>query len=141
MPFRLTEDLKTHNDAIDREHAELLEKINGLVDSCNRGQEKKIVEALNFLCHYVRTHFSHEEVLQRRNHYPHYRRHKRIHTFLIQAVEDVKVKMEKEGFSYELGAVVVVRLGGSILAHILSEDKELAQYLEKHKNDVLDYFH
>lgn len=140
MPFKMSDELRTGNAEIDAEHTELFEKINELIISCNQGQEKRIMEALNFLSHYVRTHFSHEEVLQRRNKYPHYQRHKRIHTHLIKAVENIKNEMETDGFSYQLGAKVIVRLGGAILAHILSEDKELAQYLETHKDNKGMYF-
>lgn len=131
MVFNLTDDLKTGNEQIDKEHAKLLEIINTFITTSSKGQEKQTLETLNFLVDYVKTHFSHEEVLQKQSNYTHFVRHVKIHRELEKAVLNVQKEFEKEGFSYELSAKVIVRVGGCIIAHICSEDKEFAQFLEK----------
>lgn len=131
MVFSLTDDLKTGNDQIDTEHAKLLEIINTFILTSSKGQEKQTLETLNFLVDYVKTHFSHEESLQRQSKYPNFGRHAKIHRELEKAVLDVRKEFDKSGFSYELSSKVIVRVGGCIMAHILSEDKEFAQFLEK----------
>ncbi|MFI3253609.1 MAG: bacteriohemerythrin [Eubacteriales bacterium] len=133
MAFKLNDDLRTGNNQIDEEHAELLRIINEFISSSSKGQEKQTQETLKFLVDYVKTHFSHEEVLQKQSNYPNYPKHTKIHRHLETAVLNAYKEFEKVGFSYQLSAVVIVRLGGCIMAHILSDDKELAKFLDQNK--------
>lgn len=130
MAFKLSDDLVTGNSQIDKEHTELLELLNDFVLTSSKGQEKQTLDALQFLVNYVKTHFSHEEALQKQSNYPKYAKHTKIHRHLEGAVLNAQKEFQKNGFSYQLSAMVIVRVGGCIMAHILSEDKEFAQYLD-----------
>lgn len=133
MVFSLTKDLMTGNEQIDAEHAKLLEIINTFITTSSLGQEEQTLETLKFLVNYVKTHFAHEESLQKQSKYPQFQKHWEIHRALEGAVLDVQKEFEKDGFSYELSSKVIVRVGGCIMAHILSEDKAFAQFLEQKK--------
>lgn len=140
MVFKLTSDLMTGNSLIDKEHTELLEIMNKFIEISSQGQEKQTQETLDFMVKYVKTHFSHEEMLQRKSNYPNYAKHSKIHRELEKAVLGVLEEFKKNGFSYELSATVIVRVGGCIVAHILSEDKEFAQYLDDNKRQLASVF-
>lgn len=131
MAFTLNEELVTGNELIDKEHGELLQILNDFIGITSTGQEKQTLEILQFLVKYVKTHFSHEETLQKQSNYPKYEKHAKIHRHLEGAVLDAQKEFENKGFSYQLSAMVIVRIGGCIMAHILSEDKEFAKYLEE----------
>lgn len=129
MAFELNGELVTGNEQIDKEHGELIRILNEFIMISSTGQEKQTMETLQFLVNYVKTHFSHEESLQRQSKYPKYEKHAKIHRHLEEAVLNAQKEFESKGFSYQLSAMVIVRLGGCIMAHILSEDKEFAKYL------------
>ena len=44
MAYQLTKDLETGNALIDREHRELIDAINALLDSCSKGQGRNELE-------------------------------------------------------------------------------------------------
>ena len=80
MRYELTKDLETGNAIIDREHRELFQAVNQLLDSCGKGQGRASMEpAIQFLIGYVNQHFSHEEQLQQESGYPGMPAHKAFH--------------------------------------------------------------
>lgn len=65
MKYELTPDLVTGNALIDREHRQLFDAINRLMDACGQGQGRAVLQqTLNFLNDYVKKHFGDEEALQ-----------------------------------------------------------------------------
>ena len=65
MRAEFDETLITGNEMIDSQHKELIGKINGLLDSCEDGNDKlAAVKTLDYLAEYTDFHFTAEEKLQ-----------------------------------------------------------------------------
>ena len=59
MKIVFDESLYTGNELIDGEHKELIERVNKLVESCEKGTEKvAAVKTLDFLMDYTEFHFA-----------------------------------------------------------------------------------
>lgn len=60
--YEFTKNLETGNAMIDREHRELIQAVNRLLDACSEGKGRAFMdETIKFLNNYVNQHFSHEE--------------------------------------------------------------------------------
>ena len=71
MRAEFDETLITGNEMIDSQHKELIGKINGLLDSCEDGNDKlAAVKTLDYLAEYTDFHFTAEEKLQEEMEYP-----------------------------------------------------------------------
>ena len=66
MYAEFTENLATGNEMIDSQHKELIQKINDLLDSCEKSSDKVVaIKTLDFLSDYTEYHFNAEEQLQK----------------------------------------------------------------------------
>lgn len=131
MRYELTKDLETGNAIIDREHQELFQAVNQLLDSCGKGQGRAAMEpAIQFLIGYVDQHFSHEEQLQQESGYPGMPAHKAFHAGYKKTLHEIATKIPASGPSVaDLGALnkhVAV-----LINHIRVEDKKLGAYLKQ----------
>ncbi len=131
MRYELTKDLETGNAIIDREHQELFQAVNQLLDSCGKGQGRAAMEpAIQFLIGYVDQHFSHEEQLQQESGYPGMTAHKAFHAGYKKTLREIAAKIPASGPSVaDLGALnkhVAV-----LINHIRVEDKKLGAYLKQ----------
>ena len=80
MSIEWSLDLATGVDEIDKQHKELFQRINNLLEACNHGKGKEEVKkVIWFLEDYVITHFSEEERYMGKYDYPEYSGHKRQH--------------------------------------------------------------
>ncbi len=130
MAYQLTKDLETGNALIDREHRELIDAINALLDSCSKGQGRNELEkTAQFLQSYTGKHFSDEEQLQRQNNYPEYVQHKRYHDAFKKTVADIVARLSANGPTIALVGEINTALAGWLINHIKREDKKLAAYL------------
>ena len=132
MAYQLTKDLETGNALIDREHRELIDAINALLDSCSKGQGRNELEkTAQFLQNYTSKHFSDEEQLQRQNNYPDYVQHKRYHEAFKKTVADIVSRLSVNGPTVALVGEINSALAGWLINHIKKEDKKLAAYLSQ----------
>lgn len=130
MAYQLTKDLETGNALIDREHRELIDAINALLDSCSKGQGRNELEkTAQFLQGYTSKHFSDEEQLQRQNNYPDYVQHKKYHEVFKKTVADIVARLSVNGPTIALVGEINTALAGWLINHIKKEDKKLAAYL------------
>ena len=130
MAYQLTKDLETGNALIDREHRELIDAINALLDSCSKGQGRNELEkTAKFLQSYTSKHFSDEEQLQRQNNYPDYVQHKKYHEAFKKTVADIVARLSVNGPTIALVGEINTALAGWLINHIQKEDKKLAAYL------------
>ena len=131
MRYELTKDLETGNEMIDCEHNELLQAVKNIVDACNTGKEREIVEpAITFLLTYVDMHFEHEEQLQSDNNYPDMAGHKAFHDSYKKQLKEIADQIPLDNPTIE----DVVKLNGHIAVlvnHIRVEDKKLGTYLKQ----------
>ncbi|MCI8424007.1 MAG: hemerythrin family protein [Lawsonibacter sp.] len=131
MRYELTKDLETGNPVIDREHRELFQAVNQLMDSCSKGQGRAmILPAIQFLQSYVDKHFSHEEQLQQSSGYPGIAAHRTFHKEYKKTLREIMAQIPEAGPSVaDLG-----RLNKHIallVSHIRSEDKKLGAFLRQ----------
>lgn len=128
--YEVTPDLETGNDLIDSEHRMLFDAINDLMDACSSGQGRnKIGETAEFLADYVDKHFSDEEDLQRKNHYPHYQAHHDFHVNYKRKIRELANSIRADGPSVKnLGEINAQ--ASVLINHIRHEDKRLAAFLK-----------
>lgn len=131
MRYELTKELETGNEMIDIEHKELLHAVNNIVDACNTGKERDIVEpAITFLLTYVDMHFAHEEQLQSDNHYPNMESHKAFHDSYKKQLKEIATQVPLDNPTIKdvekLNEHIAV-----LINHIHTEDKKLGTYLKQ----------
>lgn len=134
MAFLWTKELETGNAQIDSEHKQLIEAINNLLTACSSGHGRdELANTVDFLSQYTKTHFGHEETLQRQTGYPDYANHKRYHESFIKIVNDFSVRLKSEGATIKLVGEINSQLGGWLLNHIKSEDVKVARHVAAQK--------
>ncbi len=131
MRYELTKELETGNATIDREHRELFNAVNQLLDSCSKGQGRASMEpAVQFLLQYVDHHFANEERLQQSKKYPGMAAHKAFNGAYKKELRDIVTAIHANGPSMgDLGKLnkhIAV-----LLNHIRVEDKKLSAYLKQ----------
>ena len=131
MRYELTKDLETGNATIDREHRELFDAVNKLMDACGSGKGRASLEpTMKFLLEYVNKHFSHEEALQKQSCYPCYQYHRTFHENYKEKLRDIANAIPAAGPTVsdlgKLNAHIAV-----LVSHIRTEDKKLGAFLQK----------
>lgn len=131
MKYELTKDLETGNPVIDREHRELFQAVNQLMDSCDKGQGRASMEpAIQFLLNYVDKHFAHEEQLQQSTGYPGIAAHRAFHANYRATLRNIVAQIPAAGPSItdlmKLNAHI-----GVLITHIRTGDKKLGAHLKK----------
>ena len=130
MAIAWTKELETGNTLIDTEHKKLIAAINDLMAACSEGKGRVEVErTIDFLADYTKTHFSHEEALQRKSGYPDYVNHKKLHEAFVKDVTEIQTKLKNEGASIVLVSQVNTKVSGWLLNHIKKEDTKIAQHI------------
>jgi hemerythrin len=116
---------------IDRQHRELLGRVNALFDAIgSRDAGRNVEELLCFMEKYVHRHFLCEEKLMRRHHYPAYAQHLGQHQRFLDELARIDAQFERSG----LTEAVVMGMSGYITewltGHFLVDDRLLAEYLK-----------
>lgn len=90
------EQMSVANTLIDNEHKYLVDQINALETALNTKDNHDIlVETLDHLVSYTKTHFDHEETIQRKISYPGLEEHKLEHKKLMQNLYAIKNKLDE----------------------------------------------
>lgn len=129
--YEFTKDLETGNIIIDKEHRELLNAVNDLLEACGEGKGRDHMnKTIKFLNDYVDSHFSHEEQLQQKSGYPAMAGHKAFHEKYKQTLKEITAGMSDDkptvGELSKLNAHI-----GLLITHIRTEDKKLGAFLNK----------
>lgn len=130
MALSWSSDLETGNPIIDSEHQELIKKVNDFYFACSQGKAvDEVLNMLRFLKLYTDKHFAHEEKLQQDSNYPEFNNHRMLHRVFQDRVDELEIKIRKEGIS--IGSVVEInqKVGYWLMEHIKKEDVKLAKYL------------
>lgn len=117
---------------IDKQHQELISKINAFQDACMAGKGKEIMtETLRFLKDYTIKHFGDEEREMIKHNYPGYQNQKKLHTEYIGIIGDISQKVESSGA--DLTAVLTLNktLSEWLINHICKVDKQFGDFLNK----------
>ena len=130
MRAEFDESLVTGNEMIDKQHKELIDKINKLLDSCETSKEKVVaVKTLDYLADYTEFHFGEEEKLQESINYPAIAEHKKEHDKLRAVVKDLyNMLEEEEGPSEAFVEQVNKNVIEWLYRHIKGFDRSVAEY-------------
>lgn len=134
MAYQMTPDLLTGNAIIDKEHRQLFDAINALLDACARGQGRdKLTQTMNFLESYIAQHFAHEEQLQAQSKYPDAVHHKKLHDEYKRIVSEISQELKRTGPTVALVGKVNSNVGNWLLVHIKREDAKVAAHIKNSK--------
>lgn len=132
MNLNWTSELSVGIELIDRQHQELFDRFNQLLDACNqrRGKEQ-LVELFHFLDRYVAQHFREEEALMEEHAYPELADHCRQHREFAERLADLKSELDKSGPT----VAVLIHTNKTLLywltSHIKQVDTRLGAFLQK----------
>ncbi len=131
--YVFTSDLETKNELIDSEHRHLISLINKTLAATSEGKGQEVLlDTINELDAYVKTHFAHEEELQVKSNYPECPNHKKWHTYYIAEIEKIKQDFLEHGAT-ELLVNNLNKKAGEVINHIRSCDRRLANYLRENE--------
>lgn len=123
-------DLETGNEAIDRQHKELLTRLNMLLQACQDGQGKAEAEqTMEFLLSYTVKHFADEEKAQQETGYPAYLDHKRRHNDFKKTAVALAQELRESGPGEAFAGKICVVIGEWLLHHIRGDDFRFAAYM------------
>ena len=124
--------LATGNELIDGQHKELIEKINKLVECCEKGGGKlEAIKMLDYLSDYTEFHFGAEEKLQEEASYPGLEEHKKQHAAFVKAVGELHDMLEEEeGPSDAFVEAVNRNVIDWLYKHIKGFDCAVASYIK-----------
>ncbi|ADH86206.1 bacteriohemerythrin [Desulfurivibrio alkaliphilus] len=113
-------------DIIDRQHRELIERINSLLNAVRQGKgREESMTLLRFLQEYVIEHFRSEEIYMRHMGYQDYETHKEMHDTFVADLHDLTAEVEKTGITSEHVVQINKRVINWVVAHIFLVDKNL----------------
>jgi hemerythrin len=114
--------------AIDDDHKKLIQLMVDLWDSIEMGKGRTIiVDVLQKLLDYTRTHFTDEEKIMIANNYPDYDQHKTDHDrFVNEVMNAAKDYIEKRAIPTQK---ILTFLARWLMGHILVYDKNLGKFL------------
>ncbi|RPI20671.1 MAG: hemerythrin [Chloroflexota bacterium] len=131
MPVQWSPALSVGVQLIDKQHQELIQRLNMLLEAMSKGKGKDEVQKIvAFLGEYVGTHFEAEEGLMREHQYSGYASHKIQHTRFIQMYDEIKRKIDLEGVSPMLTVTLQRQLGDWLVNHIGKVDQVLGAFLQ-----------
>lgn len=127
--YEFTSNLETGNAIIDKEHRELIDAVNKLLDACSEGKGRDSVkQTTDFLNNYVDRHFLHEEQLQQQSGYPGFKPHKLFHDNYKKTLKEITAGISSSGATIS----EMMKLNnhiGILISHIRTEDKKLGAFL------------
>ena len=131
MAIEWNNNLETGVGEIDTQHKELFRRFNILLTACNEGKGRdEVLQLLQFLDAYIKSHFAAEEKLQVRYNYSGYAAHKEQHTRFIEDVARLENQFRTEGASLPLVIQTNQTLAAWLIRHINRLDMELAEFLK-----------
>ena len=137
MYAEFSENLITGNEMIDSQHKELIDKINSLLKSCEKSNDKVVaVKTLDYLEDYVIFHFDAEEQLQKDINYPGYAKHLEQHQAFKQTIKELEEMLqEEEGPSSEFVKNIHDKVVEWLYVHIDGFDRSVAEYKNMRDNN------
>lgn len=133
------ESLATGNELIDSQHKEWIDRINKLIDCCERGSGKmEAIRMLDYMADYTKFHFGAEEELQEKAGYPNIREHKEKHEEFRKAVDELhEMLVEEEGPTEAFVEAVQKNVVQWLYGHIKGYDCSVATYMNLHNHPDL----
>lgn len=125
------DDMATGSEAIDRQHKELLRRVDDLLKGAkSRKGAEEIGRLMWFLKKYVRWHFRDEEKLQLEAGFPGYHAHKHQHEIFFREVLRLESLHTEQGDNTIMIVAVVTAMCEWLRSHFNKLDKEFIDYLK-----------
>jgi methyl-accepting chemotaxis protein len=116
---------------MDARHKRLFEAVNRLLDACEQGKGKEeLKNSLDFLTAYTVKHFSEEEALQKKYHYPEYQSHYQIHENFKKTVQVCAEALDAQGPTEAMLESLKKEVGDWLVNHVAKVDIKMAAYLK-----------
>ena len=129
--YTWSENLETGNETIDRQHKELLTRLNMLLGACRDGQGSKEAErTMEFLLSYTVKHFADEEKAQIQTNYPAYLDHRQRHNDFKKTALALAQELRENGPGEEFAGRVCSVIGEWLIHHIKGDDFRFAAYMK-----------
>ncbi len=130
MALEWISSLSTGVDWQDKQHMELFNRVNKLIDAMRAGKGKEeIGDLLSFLEDYVIHHFGTEERAMEEYSYPYASAHKSEHSRFKTEIGDLKERFLEGGASSSLVILVQNRIIDWLKNHIGGTDKMLGTFM------------
>ena len=121
-----------NNPTIDKQHEELFNRADALVDAISMGKGRdEVAGTIKFLQDYVVEHFGTEEAFMKKVNYPDYAAHKEQHEKFVQEFLGWKETFDKMGVSSSLAFKLQDYVGDWLKNHISKTDMALAKFLRE----------
>ncbi len=121
------------NEFIDSQHKNILKAINALIDAIDEGQTHIFCSKLHSaLKAYTERHFSHEEKILKKAHFPGLSSHKKEHRYFVQKVEEIYEQMKNGEADIEVELQMLDFLKEWFYNHILKSDFDYVDTLLQH---------
>ncbi len=139
MHYEFTDNLRTGNELIDKEHEKVIDAVNDLLVSISEWKEDhkdstlRLNAALNFLSEYVVRHFNHEEALAEAYQHPERFQHAAWHKRYRNEIMVLFAEFAKHG-PCEILVDEAKNKVEYIINHILTADRRLAEYIQEQEN-------
>ncbi|MBB5021660.1 bacteriohemerythrin [Desulfurispira natronophila] len=132
-----SEEIRVGVPEIDRQHQELILRINHLFRAVLDGEGKqRILQTMEFLKEYIHTHFSTEESYMLHHRYQGYPGHKAQHDRFRQDILNLEEQLKNYGVSSSLVIEINRRVVQWLVDHIAVTDRAMADFLNrKHPKD------
>ena len=135
VPWR--EQMSLNYLPLDEEHRAFLDVVNLSLIASRNADFKTMESVFNSCYDYVRNHFSHEEDVMERVHFPDMQAHLKAHRTFIQNISEFRQKYESltdqtEKQKEAVRAADFLHLW--FIGHVLSRDKLLKPYLVRLRN-------
>lgn len=132
MAIYWTKELEIGVAAIDRQHRDLFERIDALINACQAGRcQDEVAGLLEFLQGYVQVHFAEEEELMRLRGYPERSGHGREHARFSENLQDLVKGFAEQGFTSPLLNDLNATLVDWLYEHVCGRDRSLGQWLAR----------
>lgn len=130
--FQWQIDWESGDEIIDKQHHEILEIANGLINmSLSKCESQKLIDKLDMFLKHIEKHFAYEEEVLNKIGYSHINEHSELHKKLIEQIINLK-KCSKNGRMEELDLFKLM-INDVAIGHIIEQDTLFFPYI---KNEV-----
>jgi hemerythrin len=131
------EGLSVGDFLIDCQHKQLLEKLNDISSSIEKGEGIETVNrTLDFMIDYTNFHFNTEEERMIKENYPRLEYHKGQHQEFVTTLKHLSDDFLEEGATEDLAESVNMFLFNWLVKHIQGVDRAFGRYLKEKKSDT-----
>jgi len=129
--INLSKDMEVGVAEIDNQHRELINRLNALTAMGHEAVSKEETQkTLDLLGEYIVKHFSDEEALQKKNNYPEYEAHRKLHQQYIEEFKKLDAEFAANGHSLKFTMDLNNSLINWIVKHIKSADVALGRFIK-----------